>query len=82
MAAALRGERGLLGDPECTSAGKIENETGIVFRHYQGSDYSILICSLWKDSYICLFAFDQQAGIHKMLTEGPDLNRGPPFGQP
>ena len=69
MAAALRGERGFLGDPECISAGKKhKNKMGIVFRHYQGSDDSILICSLGKDPCIC-FLLLQQAGVHKMFTK-------------
>ena len=32
---------------------KHKNKMGVVFRHYQGSDYSILICFLGKDPCIC-----------------------------
>ena len=78
VTAALRRERGLIGDPNCISTGK--NKMGIVF-HYQGSDDSILICSLGKYPCIC-FLYLQQAGVHKMFTKGPCLDHSPPFGQP
>ena len=47
------GWEGVAWDPECISAGKNKHKMGIVFRHYQGSDDSILICSLGKDPCIC-----------------------------
>ena len=58
MAAVLRGERGLLGDSDCTSAGKDKNKMGIYIYCLSAlsrSDDSILICSLGKDPciYIC-----------------------------
>ena len=56
MTAALRRERGLIGDPNCISTGK--NKMGIVF-HYQGSDDSILICSLGNIHVFAFYIFNK-----------------------